>query len=433
MSESSGIDLAWSNFDEARKNKEDELISHLIKDFEENERRSTYAYLEDTMPAHTPHICNDNCPKKVINREFELYGCLKSGNTHRCLKNERCPSRMTGEYIICSFSGHVIDRIYNRAKYGKLRCEADSGNIKDLDTGYDQSDYGDGRDDVEDAAIAPNESELLICDIESAGISDFQVPTGNTLREKRLLKKAEKLENKMKEKKKIPKIQVKSMKGTKPRREFSNNNKHLIPDAAYIINALLFDQKSRVELNKKKEFAHRRDAKMAVQAYYKNCSKGDDPVRPCLLTADNIFAQHYNTHILLNVLRSDPDNTQKYSELILRLWNIIIKTKYFDEKHSTFHFKKHVMGTLYFLKIGYTTDVIHDDKTQRFVLIENDSFLASNLPHENDLQALTNDTYQKKDITDGRNILKLSLQSEIGQKPTLAALKKLKSRILGIR
>ena len=400
------------------------------------------------------HSCGMDCVKsgniEVISWPHNLYGCIDSGVHHRCKSNGECKNTITNSESvnICLYSNQMIDVVMESRPYGdpvKNRHESGSGKRKHDDIDYDDDEpafvptlnsrhktnkklghrssedvefelfckeFCDDGDSVEPHSIqkiaVPLDPPVInpsVSPVEGQEANTIPIPDveGVTITEEEQSATQAPFYG--------SKYIVGStpVKKSKKRKCFSNNNHpSLVIAAKTIIEDLIFNSTTRNQINARIERELNADGLNNARKYVKHCRRAK--IRPLQKTIDDIFDHCINKKCLMRIIPMDRAAQTRYAEVCCRLWTEMMKTPYFKDNSSGFHFKEHVMGTLYIMQAGL------QDSTKTADILPQDKFLYEGLPSQSDLKDIkpslrAHKEYKKSDITQGRNIIKYSINS----------------------
>lgn len=358
------------------------------------------------------HVCSKGqCEEQiqVIDRKLNLYMCKVGNILHRCDGSQNCPlTEVTKDgTIVCLFSckdigGKIEYNVFGKSLTGTTHYEPNEGDDSDLDVDFGAESEGDMEQEI---------------DGEIGDIKKMNTKLNSKLGR---IKKGLKRKRSGEGKKKI-----------KNRKCFDTENPDLIRQSNVIIYDLLFNNQLRDKLNIKATKMHLEIARKAVIKYYKACNK--QGIMPILLRADALydncmmkckslklttFESDRQKKPISHTLTTPESNIQrKYGYVIIKLWELVMKTQFFRVNQSKFHFRQHVLGCLHLMKDGH--------KYQRkngsmLIVFHKDDFLCKHLPYQNSLKELKKDdkgdpAYTKKQITKGRNNIKGGLKSLVTQ------------------
>lgn len=418
-------EISWKESSELLKDAKTEkklLLIDVIKDW--NTRRSVIFGCDSIIPDHR---CDMRCMKdhsiEKLTEIDNLYGCIDSGAYHLCGANSECKLTFTNldSAIVCIFSKKTIEQTIDFSFYGNSDHNKDSGQTEECEEGYVVS----KNDDNDNADFEQEEQDQI--GIISSGILD---PTtfGSIEEEIEFIlgTQEEETNNSMviEDKEKIQDNKrtigikdkgfmktLKREKRSKKRKCFNVEDPILMISAKSVIEDLLFNNKIRSELNEQKEQKHKSTAISSVRKYYKTCKRLK--VFPFLWKVDETYAHEIDRKVLLRIIPYKEDMKQlvlKYSKMCCKLWYWIIKTPFFGKGKSGFHFKQHVMGSLYIMREGLM------DHSNKYTILPKETFLAENLPSHQDLSETSPyikimKDYKKSIITNGKNVIRSSLNS----------------------
>lgn len=371
------------------------------------------------------HQCDVTCIEnsiECISEEFNLWGCLVSGKTHQCFKDDRCKSTLTSvdQETVCIFSRSIVGKITQFTPFEKT--ESSRGDIN-YDSGIENNFDADA--DVTNEEIREFEQQLSMYD-------DFY--TENPLLENT---------NETNTKQSTDSVKIKKKRGPKNGSKRSKQRKcfdltninDLISQAKTVIDDLIYNANTRKKINAKTDEKCTDDAIRSAIGYYKK-SKNQEVI-PCLLKIDSIFESELNKKRLYKCPQYNEDKVNHYVNIIVKLWRVIVNSPYCkgiddpnkknrkrvrrDANASQFQPREHAVACLYMMKRNYKIHV----NGKVLLLWDKDEFLENNLFDESDLKEVPisntiftdktrNDkikTYSKNDITNGRNNIKTSILS----------------------
>ena len=422
-------EISWKESSELIKEAKTEkklLLIDIIKDW--NTRRSVMYGCNEIIPDHR---CDMKCIKEHSIEQLpeinNLYGCIDSGTYHLCGANSDCKYTFTNldSAIVCLFSKKTIEQTIDFSFYGNSDHNKDSGQTEECEEGYavgknDDNDNGDLEQDEQDqigiipSGILSSTAYSSIEEIEEElefimSNQQEEEETNNSL----VIEDKEKIQGKrtigIKDKRFMKTL--KREKRSKKRKCFNIEDPSLMNSAKSVIEDLLFNNKIRSELNEQKEEKHRSNAISSVRKYYKTCKRLKS--YPLLWKVDETYAHEIDRKVLLRIIPYKDDMKQlvlKYSAMCCKLWHWIIKTPFFNKGKSGFHFKQHVMGSLYIMREGLM------DHENKYTILPKETFLAENLPSHQDLSETSPyikimKDYKKSIITNGKNVIRSSLNS----------------------
>lgn len=353
------------------------------------------------------HTCTKGqCEKsvEVIDRKLNFYVCTIGNIIHRCDGIQSCPlTEVTKDgTVVCLFSGRDIGGKIEYNTFGKSvtgTTHSDPNECEESDFGMESDDDGE-------------EKKIEEC---SGKLKKFTTKLGK-------IKKEPKRKKTSNDYKKI-----------KNRKCFDTENPNLIKESDKIIYDLIFNNQLRDKLNLKATKTYKEIAKKAVIKYYKACNK--QGIMPMLLRAESLYENCMMKCKSLTLVSLERSIQRKYGFIIIKLWELIMKTSFFREHQSKFHFKQHVLGCLHLIKDGYKYQRQNGDYV---IVFHKDEFLEKHLPYQNSLKELKTDDkgmpeYTKKQITKGRNNIKGGLKSLVlqlnGEKLLIDFIKEIKNHM----
>jgi hypothetical protein len=374
------------------------------------------------------HVCvNSVCSKSIelISKEYNLFGCIKSGKTHQCFRDDQCKITMTSKdcETVCIFSNVAIGQV-TAFLYQKADTNKEDYNVGSDGEGNDNNDYADGEDedggedggdddDVADGGGGTVEKEDAIIDKDVDNATPAKVDT--------LILALDDIDDDLKEDDHLmlPKQRRKMARSLVSKKKHRGifdpaNLQSLRDQAKVIITDLLFNASSRQMITKQRELENEANAAYKVKSYYKKCKKKQ--IRPNLLKADDVYEHGLNLKRLYSVLPYDDERAREYVNTVVSLWLVMLETSYCEERSSKFHFKQHVIACLYLMSEDYFLNTPEG----RLHIFHKDPFLEENMFLEPDLKdvkctlSITQSgaaTYVNPNITDGRNNIKTSLIS----------------------
>lgn len=361
------------------------------------------------------HSCNELCIDAgyidIINHTLSLYGCLFGGVHHVCNPAAKsCKNSLINsdsEYI-CVYSkistGVVIDSrgFYNAPDKNRMDNDGENDAIVD-----DVQVVKGSEDEPIDWEMTPVEVED---DDESAPSKDEEFAEKPPEEEEGAEEDSNVDESSMMDCDFDGGSPQSTDRRSKKRTCFQKGNPSVFEEAEHIIKDLIYNTRDRSSINEKREDELKKLAAISVKKYYKECRGAG--FRPSISAADEKYASVINRKPLLSILNFDRRRSTYYAHVCTKIWSCIIQSPYWKKNSSIFHFRHHVLGTLYVMKSG---DLINSIEGSRVVLAR-DEYLVKNLPDQNDLCNIipskgSSRSYSKSDITKGRNNIKQSLNS----------------------
>jgi hypothetical protein len=436
-SSSYDMDSAWKNrkffgdrYNVGDSNESDsDEVQYLVNEWQKKRAvwRASWSVVDKS------HVCEISCMQssiESISDDYDLWGCKSSGRVHRCFKDDRCKWTLTSADFetVCIFSGRVIGKITETTPYKK--ADSSCGDVN-YDSGADVIDDVDFNDDDVyelEQQLVPLSSTLS----KTRGVSiDGTVFTGEIVGEGK-----EPLSDGVK--RRGPKS---GSKRSKQRKCFDLTNiNDLIDEAKLVVNDLLYNSRTRIKLNTKTEAKCKSDAHTDATKYYKKCK--NQGVLPIMQKVDAIYDCSYNKKRLYEILPYDNEKVMYYSNMIARMWRVIIKTPYCqgldgeqvkevrkkggrDARSPQFHSREHAVACLYMMRKDY---LLHLPDGKVILVFKKDEYLDKHLFDESDLKEVPISSsiiqadkmrggkvkpYGKSDITDGRNNIKNSILSAL--------------------
>ncbi len=187
-------------------------------------------------------------------------------------------------------------------------------------------------------------------------------------------------------------------------------------DSRAVIYDLLYNSMERARIDNIRVKQMNNLVEKRVREYYKSCDKRE--IFPNRWTADFIYdICMIKRQRLLPVEHSDV-RLNYYTDLSRVMWDIALKTEFFEKNGSKFNTKQHMLGMLYIMQAphcGYDPDISAADLSSSEDT-HHDPYLYMYLPSQNDLKEWKSTNikqwkYCKNDVTKGRNNIKGSINS----------------------
>lgn len=403
------------NFLKKHKNKDrDEIIRETIDNWLEK-RNKKYGFTKDDNHVCSYKGCFETGSIVTIDRENNVYGCLKSGKTHVCNTTSECKSTFVKDgIIICIMSGNAKEIFIDKSKYGNSntncqdynKCEEGFGEGGEEEEGYENKEEEE-EDEEEDGQQTKEDMDETFL-LENMGDMDMMfLPTTQNFDNWNEEQEVEK-HKRQKRKTESPNKNKKKAKTKKKNKDINC----LRSEYTKIMEDLLYNKSLRKRINDEKDAAMSLKAQTEMKRYYKECM--NQQMRPIKPRADDIYAMYRNEKPLLFLLEYDSERVSYYFKIIYQIWNFVLDCNHYKEQTSKIHFKQHVLGTLYIMsEYGYRfTNKDGEDVT----ILPIDRYLATYLPKSNELSMMTtqkinSNSYCKNDITSGRNNIKKSICS----------------------
>jgi len=142
---------------------------------------------------------------------------------------------------------------------------------------------------------------------------------------------------------------TKNEKKVKNRRCFDINNPNLAANAKGIIKCILFDN-IREKVNQKDRSSYSNHAISCAKKEYKRCNR--ENVRPNRFVIDSYYDHAMSNSKSVPVAKYDSKKLYYYTQVVVKMWKLIMSSEYFNKNHSSFHFHQHILGCLYIMSEG---------------------------------------------------------------------------------
>lgn len=363
----------------------------------------------------TPHICTwSTCADKknihVIDEQRSLYGCIQSGEVHKCVIGDCNRSYITGNgTTICIFSsmeaGHEIVSTFNgKSGLGEDRSDGISefpeSNVDDMSDNDAEFDY------AEEAKISiiekPKKMNILSIHIPSH-LNDYTRETKEFDFNKRKKERSKAI--------------------NKKHGEMINDTSRLNSEARAIIYDLLYNREERNKIDLEKEREINIQYKTSVRKYYKSRSRSNELLS--IRDLDSIKRACFSSKKRISIIDHDEVKIQYYVSIISEFWRFIHLSEREKEIDAKVHISYHVLAVLYMLEEGFNIDILVGQKA-RTLQFKPDSYLKENIISISDLVSITPSKatkYSKKDITRGTKYINSALSTSTIEMKKIFALK----------
>lgn len=367
-------ELAWREYMEcvAEQSAPRDLSHPEIQEKVERWRKGRRLVLTNNSHVNPSHCCTkvrclDGGLIDVIDRNERLFGCLASGRAHLCMGDDSCYAQYTdvSGMRTCILSSLEIGPFRDSSVYSR---KPDTGkDDQECNSDYYEEPDDDDLDQEDPVDMLDEETREFAAGMEQEG--------GH---ETRLEKKLRLLTNR---------AQARERPQEKKKKEFNMTLvKKLSDDARTIIGHILFTPSVRRKLNDEREAEGKRLGREALDKYYKECCT--NRTIPYAHVANQRYQKALNSvFMLLETAETPMGCADRWVETIVCLWRAMSYTPYFQRNHSNFHFKQHVIATLYMMKNGLSFDA--------YKLLPPSRDLQLCLPHKTDLHLFTPAHYTK--------------------------------------
>jgi hypothetical protein len=336
------------------------------------------------------HKCTIDCTEYIItiDSKLNIYACALSGEVHKCNGNNCKKTILTNKGMyVCIYSGKEVEKYLTRHIYGKWSDK--------MDNTHNDSFENEDEPIIEDYNI----------DIYNFANNDNNVKIiNNSLNEKK--------STDVKKRKRKHKTNKKNRISNHIHLLDSNlekyDEKKLIDNCKKLLNDILWNKTERLTHIRNSIIQQKNKFLNKIGRYLNHCYNQNLIINTIDISTifSNIFIPEY-----INIIDYDDNMANIYSNICTKLWLFIINSKYYKENTNKFNWYKHIIGSLFLLKSGYS--IIQNDNITRIELVKPDPYLQKYLIPENSMKLLNNNhiIYKKGDITCGINNIKSTISN----------------------
>jgi hypothetical protein len=346
--------------------REDEIVSeNPYKDYSDvNGKR-------DQEHICTKSGCYDTESLKPVPGKINTFACSIGNVVHICSPLHSCPLvEVTTNGNVCLFSGLDIGPKYEYTQFGKPKVSMEEQNdydeFVDLFGDEELEERTEVAEDGEDNPII-NEESLLNKKRKRTSAAGTRTKKQRTSKDK-------------------------GEKKVKNRRCFNLSNPDLVNNSNRYINDILFNKTIRRKINDADRKNCLTTALSQVIREYKRCNRLQ--ITPVRSVIDSIFAHEMSKNKNVPAMEFNEEYQNKLTTIILKLWNLMLQTRYFHNNKPKFHFKQHVLGSLYLMKRG----LAYKEGDDKIKVIEEDENLCTYLPHQSMLKDMGHKKKEKKEL-----------------------------------
>src|SRR3989304_772319 len=352
------------------------------------------------------HMCTlQSCKKdshniRLIDRQHNIYGCIVSGTVHVC-SGRSCNNCVLNSDVsyVCIFSGRVLSQHIQSKMYGEAQDIRFYSSRENNDIDDDKSTYN-GLERMMEIPLKEEEEEeekkqqqLLTKRKPKQNVMPIEIiwPNQDTIQNEKKYKKKKKLEDD------LQKSNVKTEK--------------LIYN---IINDILCNDNLRVKLAKQTVVNRTKVASDKTIKHFKKVRKKQN-ILVSIFDIDNFWDQHMSKKKNVDLTKSSQGQICFYVKTCIEFWKLIVTSPYYEQKQSKIHLKDHIIGCLYLMREGYKIQLDNSCGKREITIFEKDPWLDQKLLQHCYLKLTPREkgihTYQKKNITKGRNNIKQCINS----------------------